>query len=177
MTNRQNCKWPHFSQYTWQSTNCIDCLEYRTCITHWGRVTHKCVGNLTIIGSDNVLSPGRRQAIIWTNAWISLIGPYGTNCNEILIDILTFSFNKINFRRSSAKWRPFFSRPQCDNQWAPFDRYTMGIRLIDKMATFEPIRLAIYKLHLLFGVSHMHNSFMPGDACICVSKTYHHCFR
>ena len=26
------------------------------------------VGNLTIIGSNNVLSPGRRQAIIWTNA-------------------------------------------------------------------------------------------------------------
>ena len=36
-----------------------------------------CVGNLTIIGSDNGLSPGRRQAIIWTNAGISLIGPLG----------------------------------------------------------------------------------------------------
>ena len=33
------------------------------CLTHWGRVTHICVGNLTIIGSDNGLSPGRRQAI------------------------------------------------------------------------------------------------------------------
>ena len=33
-------------------------------LTHWGRVTHICVGNLTIIGSDNGLSPGRRQAII-----------------------------------------------------------------------------------------------------------------
>ena len=32
--------------------------------THSGRVTHICVGNLTIIGSDNGLSPGRRQAII-----------------------------------------------------------------------------------------------------------------
>ena len=29
---------------------------------------YKCVGILTIIGSDNGLSPGRRQAIIWTNA-------------------------------------------------------------------------------------------------------------
>ena len=29
-----------------------------------------CVGNLTIIGSDNGLSPGRRQAIIWTNGEI-----------------------------------------------------------------------------------------------------------
>ena len=32
--------------------------------THWGRVTHICVGNLTIISPDNGLSPGRRQAII-----------------------------------------------------------------------------------------------------------------
>ena len=47
--------------------------------THWGRVTHICVGNLTIIGPDNGLSPGRRQAITWTNAGILLIGPLGTN--------------------------------------------------------------------------------------------------
>ena len=33
-------------------------------------MTHICVGNLTIIGSDNGLSPSRRQAIIWTNAGI-----------------------------------------------------------------------------------------------------------
>ena len=31
---------------------------------HWGQVTHICVGNLTIIGPDNGLSPCRRQAII-----------------------------------------------------------------------------------------------------------------
>ena len=42
---------------------------------HRGRVTHICVANLTIIGSDNGFSPGRREAIIWTNAWILLIGP------------------------------------------------------------------------------------------------------
>ena len=35
--------------------------------THWGRVTHICVSNLTIIGSDNGSSPGWRQAIIWIN--------------------------------------------------------------------------------------------------------------
>ena len=42
-------------------------------LTHWGRVTHICVSELTIIGSDNDLSPGRRQAIIWTNGGILLI--------------------------------------------------------------------------------------------------------
>ena len=36
-------------------------------LTHWGRVMHICVGNLTIIGSDNGLAPAGRQAIIWTN--------------------------------------------------------------------------------------------------------------
>ena len=39
-------------------------LEAWIKVIHWGRVTHICVSNLTIIGSDNGLSPGRRQAII-----------------------------------------------------------------------------------------------------------------
>ena len=68
---------------------------------------HICVGNLTIIGPDNGLSPGRHQAIIWTNAGILLIGPWGTNFNEILIGIQTFSFKKVHLKMSSAKWRPF----------------------------------------------------------------------
>ena len=76
-------------------------------LTHWGRVTHICVGKLTIIGSDNGLSPGRRQAIIWTNAEISLIEPFRTNFSEILIGIQTFSFKKMHLKMSSAKWRPF----------------------------------------------------------------------
>ena len=76
-------------------------------LTHWGRATHICVGNLTTIGSDNGLSPGRRQAIIWTNAGILLIGPLGTNFNEILIEIRAFSFTKIHSKMSSGKWRPF----------------------------------------------------------------------
>ena len=76
-------------------------------LTHWGRVTHICVVKLTIIGSDNGLSPGRRQAIIWTNAGILLIGPLGTNFSENLIEILTFSFTKMRLKVSSAKWRPF----------------------------------------------------------------------
>ena len=41
--------------------------------------------NYTIIGSDNGLSPGRHQAIIWTNDGILLIGTLGTNFSEILI--------------------------------------------------------------------------------------------
>ena len=63
--------------------------------------------HLTIIGSDNGLSPGRRQAIIWTNAGILLIGPLETNFSEISIAILIFSFKKMRLKVSSAKWRPF----------------------------------------------------------------------
>ena len=39
---------------------------------------------LTIIGWDNGLSTGRRQAIISPNAWILLIRPLETNFSEIL---------------------------------------------------------------------------------------------
>ena len=73
----------------------------------WGQVTHICVSNLNIIGSDNGLLPGRHQAIIWTNAGILLTGPLGTNFNEILIEIHTFSLKEMHLKMSSAKWRPF----------------------------------------------------------------------
>ena len=76
-------------------------------LAHWGRATHICIGKLTIIGSDNGLSPGRRQAIIWTNAGILLTGTLGTNFSEILIGIQTFSFRKMHLKILSAKWRPF----------------------------------------------------------------------
>ena len=67
------------------------------------RVTHICVGNLTIIGSDNGLSPGRRQAINWTNAEILLIGPLGVNFSENQY----ISFKEMYLKLSSAKWRLF----------------------------------------------------------------------
>ena len=75
----------------------------KSLLTHCGRVTHICVGILTITGSDNGFSPGRRQAIIWTSDAISPIGHLGTNFSEILIEIHTFSFEKM----SSGKLRPF----------------------------------------------------------------------
>ena len=76
-------------------------------LTHWGRVMHICVGKLTIIGSDNGLSPGRRQAIIWTNAGILLIGPLGTKVSEFFSGIKIVLFKKMHLKMSSSKWRPF----------------------------------------------------------------------
>ena len=81
-------------------------------LTHWGRVTHICVSKVTIIVSDNGLSPGRRQVIIWTNAGILFTGTLGINFSGInfsgnLIEIHTFSFKKMHLKMSSGKWRPF----------------------------------------------------------------------
>ena len=76
-------------------------------LTQWDRVAHICAGELTIIVSDNGLSPGRRQTIIWTNAGILLMGPYGTNFSKILIEILIFSFTKMSLKGLSATKRPF----------------------------------------------------------------------
>ena len=80
----------------------INPIQFIAILTHWGRVTHICVSKLTIIGSDSGLSPGRRQAIIWTNAGILLIGPLGTNFGEILPEIHTFSFKKMHLEMSSG---------------------------------------------------------------------------
>ena len=71
-------------------------------IDHWGRVTHIWATELTILGSDNGLSPGRRQAIIWTIAGILLIGPLGTNFSEILIN----TFGYVVCEMLSISFRP-----------------------------------------------------------------------
>ena len=70
-------------------------------------LTHICAGKLTIAGSDNGLSPGRRQAIIVTIAGILLFGPLETNFCETLIGIYTFAFKKMHLKMSSAKSGPF----------------------------------------------------------------------
>ena len=76
-------------------------------LIHWGRVTHICFSELPTIGSDNGLSPGRRQAIIWTNAGILLIRTLGVNSSETLSQIHTFSFKKMYLKMPSGKRRPF----------------------------------------------------------------------
>ena len=86
--------------HTWSKSDMLG-------LAHWGRATHICVNKLTIIGSDNGLSPERRQAIIWTNGGILLIGPLGTTFGEILIEIQTFSLKIIRLKMSSAKFRQF----------------------------------------------------------------------
>ena len=86
--------------------------------THWGRVTHICVGKTTIIGSYTGLSPGRRQDIIWTNSGILLIGTLGTNFSEILIECHSFFFQENAYENFVWKMAAILSRPQCVNKGA-----------------------------------------------------------
>ena len=87
-----NITFKHFDKYA--CTNTIyrcQCGRTSGPLPHWGRMTHICIINLTIIGSDNGLSPGRRQAIIWTIAGIFVIRNIRTNISAILSEIHTFS--------------------------------------------------------------------------------------
>ena len=66
--------------------------------------------NRVSIDSDDGLSHIRRQAIIWTNGGILLIGPLGTHLgthSEIEIKMYTFSFRKVHLKKSSGKWCVF----------------------------------------------------------------------
>ena len=80
-------------------------LDHR--LTHLGQVTHICVHKLTNIDSDNGLSPGRCQAIIWYNVGILWIGPLATKFCEILIEFHTFSVKKMYLKIPSWKCQPF----------------------------------------------------------------------
>ena len=65
--------------------------------------------NWVIIGSDNGLSPIRRQAILWTNSGLLWIGPLGTNFNEILLKVnRTFHSRKCTWKYSLRNVGHFF---------------------------------------------------------------------
>ena len=105
--------WGRFRRKMW-SGHSLKCT-WKSCLSHWGQVMYKCIRKLTIIGSDNGLSPGQRQAIIWLNAGILLIRPLRTNFSEILnrisyIFIQENAFEKVIWKRGAILYRP-----QCVN--------------------------------------------------------------
>ena len=100
-------------------------------LTYWGQVTHICVSKLTIIGSDNGLSPGQHQAIIWTNAGIFFIGPVKQNSKRVPTDKprkISVSFQwyfkvKIpNFHDNSECYKTEKRRTKC-YAWSPHTSY------------------------------------------------------
>ena len=114
-------------------------------MTHWGQVKHICVSKLTIIGSDNGSSPGRRQAIVWINDGILLIRSLRTNFSKSLCEIRTFSFKKNPFENVVCEMAAILPRTQCDRQcparknhndiikWKHFPRYWPFVRGIHRL--------------------------------------------
>ena len=76
---------------------------WRHSLTHLPQCRIYASLNWVSIGSDNGMSPVRRQAITWTNADLLSIGLLGTYFSEIWIGILSFSFKKMQLKMSSAK--------------------------------------------------------------------------
>ena len=85
-------------------------------LTHWGRVTHICIGKLTILGSDNGLLPGWRQAIIWTNAVFLSTGPLRTYFSEYLSKNTTIFIEENAHESVACEMASILSRPQCVKQ-------------------------------------------------------------
>ena len=94
-------------------------------------MTHICISKLIIIGSDNGLSPGRRQAIIWTNAGILFIWPIGTTISEILIKIHVFFIQENAFENIVCEMSAILSRPQC-------------VKIIQSLWTFIDTSIALW---------------------------------
>ena len=59
------------------------------------------------IGSNNVMSPAQRQAIIWSNAGILIVTMNGFN--DILIKMHQFTFVKIHLKMQSGDGFHFVS--------------------------------------------------------------------
>ena len=71
-------------------------------------MTYICLSKLSIIGPDNGLSRARRrQAIIWNNIGVLLIGNLRIY-SEILSEIHTFSLKKMHLKMLSVKWRQIY---------------------------------------------------------------------
>ena len=74
-------------------------------LTYWGRVTHICVCNLTIFGSENgLLAPSHYL----NQSWIIVNWTPRNKFSEMLIEIHSFSFKKIHFEMAAI-----LSQPQC----------------------------------------------------------------
>ena len=97
----------------WVYSGCLD-------LTHWGRVTHICVGNLTIIGSDSGLSaPSHYLNQCWNIVnW--------TPRNKLQWNVYRNSYIFIQenpFENVVWKMVAILSRPQCVNSLATGDGF------------------------------------------------------
>ena len=90
----QVTKWLNEPHISWHSKNQFN---------YWGRATYISVSKLTIIGSDDGLSPGRHKAIVWTNAGILYNWSPRNNFNWNWYIFI----KKMHLKMSSGKRWPF----------------------------------------------------------------------
>ena len=74
-------------------------------------MTYIYADNPTLVGSDNGFSPGRRQAIIWTNDGILFIRPFGTQWN--FNRHLQISNQENAYENVVCEMAAILSQPQC----------------------------------------------------------------
>ena len=85
-------------------------------LTHWGRVTHICVNKLTIIGSDNDLSPGRQATSHYLNqCWNIVNWTLGNKLQWYLNRNSYILIQENAFEYVVRKLAAILSRPQCVN--------------------------------------------------------------
>ena len=139
-------------------------------------MTHICISKLTIIGSDNGLSPGRRLSH-YLNQWRNIVNwtlkkklQWNFNQNS------KFSFKKIQLKMTSVKWRPFClslivltSGP--NEQLEPCSQYQGAVSIRAAQLSFRP---GDY-LPLYFGLNFRNPSYIYIRACciIYICSLYH----
>ena len=96
-----------------------------------------CISKLTIIGSDNGLPHGQRQAI-WTSGRILLIRNLRINFNGILIEIHIFHFQENAFENVLCEMAVILPQPQCVN-----DSVNLAFSLCNKAYSHK---MGCYKL-------------------------------
>ena len=102
-------------------------ISHHTPLNHWGRVTHICASKLTIIDSNNCLSPDQRQAIIGIIAGILLTGPLGTNFSAVKFYSEFIHFHQKFIWDCRHEMAAILFRLQCVNE--------ATLRLLDQKAT------------------------------------------
>ena len=131
---------------------------------------HLCISKIIIIGSDNGFSPGRRQAIIWINAGILLIGPLGTNFIENVIEIYTFSFEKMHVKMSSGQ-----RRPSCPGLNVLSKSYWNHICPSVPVSFLQNLMIFSKKQNKVYPMEHMHGFiFSYFDVLLIISSNWIH---
>ena len=108
MQLRQSDNWYLIFHWLW-----VPFSNNASALTHWGRATHICVGKLTIIGSDNGLSPWPVPSDYLNQCWNIVHWTIGNKfqCN---VNRNWYIFIKENpFENVVWKMSAILSRPQC----------------------------------------------------------------